>query len=83
MVVSIEALKRWRSELCERLREVDERERKLRVSVEEGRVADEGLRELAWERIHILERERWMLEDELAEVEDIIAECEGIGGDDG
>jgi len=82
MVVSIDALKRWRSELRERLREVDERERKLRMALEEGRVADEGLRELAWERIHILERERWMLEDELSEVEDIIAECERIGGDD-
>jgi len=83
MIVSIDALKRWRSELCERIKEVSEREWKLRMALEEGRVADEGLRELAWERIHILERERWMLEDELAEVEDIIAECEGIGGDDG
>jgi predicted nuclease with TOPRIM domain len=70
MVVSISALKAWRDELRARLREVDERERKLRAALEEGRIADEGLREVAWERVHALERERWMLEDKLDEVEE-------------
>lgn len=76
MMVSISALKQWRDELRARLRDVDERERKLRAALEEGRIADEGLRELAWERVHILKRERWMLEDELAEVEEILQEID-------
>jgi hypothetical protein len=76
MTVSISALKAWRNELRARMREVDERERKLRAALEEGRIADEGLREVAWERVHILERERWMIEDELAEVEEILEQLD-------
>jgi len=71
-----EMLRQRRRELREHLDALDKRERALRLALEEGRIADEGLREVAWERVHALEAERWQVEDELFEVEEMLEQLD-------
>jgi lipoate-protein ligase A len=68
----IKSLRERRRQLKEHLDALDKRERALRLALEEGRIEDEGLRELAWERVHALEAERWEVEDKLFEVEEML-----------
>jgi RNA polymerase-binding transcription factor DksA len=74
------SLMEWRRQLREHLKALDERERALRLALSEGRIADEGLRELAWERVHELERERWQIEDELWATEEMLERLERSEG---
>jgi len=71
-----EALKEREKELLEKLEEVRCRKYALREALNQGVIANERMRELAWERLEALHAEEVRLEDELDEVWQLMSEIE-------
>jgi predicted nucleic acid-binding OB-fold protein len=74
-----EALKEREKELLERLKDVRKRKYALRDALLNEVIANEVLREVAWERVEELHKEETKIEDELDEVWQLMGELKQKG----
>jgi predicted nucleic acid-binding OB-fold protein len=74
-----EALKEREKELLKRLEDVRKRKYALRDALLNEVIANEVLREVAWERVEELHKEETQIEDELDEVWQLMRELEEKG----